>query len=47
MFEMSDQVELWGNDESVLQVFGVRVATAATGASLRHDDDDSSVRDEL
>ena len=33
VFEMSDEIEMWGNDDSVLKVFGVGVGSGASSSS--------------
>jgi putative alpha-1,2-mannosidase len=53
IFEMSEQIETWGNDESVLKAFGVVVGSdisSSSKVSIRDDgiyDVDSSNHDEL
>ena len=44
VFEMSDQVEAWGNDESVLKAFGAEMGSSKVSS---RDEDDYVGHDEL
>ena len=39
IFEMSDEIEMWGNDDSVLKAFGVGVGVGGSGGSLYKDEE--------